>query len=355
MADLTIGPWSLVSARLLAVGTAAYAVAAGFYASRGFRLRLPDRLSSIGTTVALGCLAVLLWVVGPAALPSPFGPSLLVVLVASAVFALVYTALQLQRLVDRLRDALPPIRPIADAEARRKMPHLVMGLMMLYYVGVGHVLVLGIALLSVGTPGEAFSNLIAVRDAPVWYAGHVIGLWWLLFLLFALLPVELIRLRTPDAPFPFKRTILSRLRSREEGLMGAHIHMTVALAAAWLVVAPDPAMWATGVPSCLAILAVTVFADSASALAGKRWGRRKWFHNADKSYLGSAAGTVVAFLVCLPLVGPAVAILCAAVFLVVDFVGPIPLPVSDNLLNPLGLAALLVSVQGSVHPLLPGF
>lgn len=358
MAEFTIGPWSLVSARLLAVGVLAYAVAAGFTARRGFAERRPDRLSTLGTTATLACLAVLLWVVGPRALPAPFGPALLLVLVSSAVFSLVYTALQLQRLVDRLRDALPPALVTVgpkDEEVRRKTPHLLMGFILAAYAGVGHFILLGLSQIGLGDPGEPRSNLLAAVAEPWPVSGHLVALWWVLFLLLALLPVELIRLRTPDAPFPFKRTILSRLRSREEGLMGAHIHMTAALATAWLLVAADPDKWRTGIPACLAILAVTVFADSASALAGKRWGRRKWFHNPDKSWLGSAAGTAVAFLVCLPLLGAPVAVLAAALFLLVDLLAPVPFPLSDNLLNPLGLAAVLVAAQGHIDPLLPWF
>jgi dolichol kinase len=357
VAEFTIGPWSLVSARMLSVGTAVYAVACAFYVRRGFALRLHDRWSSLGTTLAMVALAGLLWTVGPQVLPSPFGPALVAVLVASAVVTLAYTALQLQKVLDRVRQALPlpPMRGIVDPEARRKTPHLVMGLILVCYAGLGHLVVRGLALIGVGEPGEARSNLLAARDAPFDVSGHLVGLWWLLFVLYALLPIELIRLRTPDAPFPFKATILSRLRSKEAGLMGAHIHMTAALATAWMLVAPDPARWHTTVPACLALLAVTVFADSASALAGMRWGKAKWIHNRDKSYLGSAAGTLVAFLVTLPLVGAPVAILCALVFLLLDIIAPVPLHVSDNLLNPLGLAVLLVAVRDSVHPLIPGF
>lgn len=355
MADFTIGPWSLVSAHLLSAGTAAYALFAAGHTRRGFRQHLADRWSSLGTTLCLVAIAILLWTVGPRVLPSPSAPSLLAVLVGSAMLALGYTALRLQRVLDRIRAHLPPIPVTADEEARRKTPHLMMGLITLYYVGLGTLLMTGLALTRLADTQEAYPNLVAARDAPVWVAGHLLGLWWVLFLLYALLPVELIRLRAPDAPFPFKRTILSRLRSHEAGLLGAHVHMTAGLATAWLLVAPDPTTWSRDVPACLAILVVTVFADSASALAGRRWGRTKWFHNPNKSYLGSAAGTFVAFAVTVPLVGPAVAVLCAAVFLTMDVLGPVPFPVSDNLLNPLGLAVVLMVVRDAIHPLIPGF
>jgi dolichol kinase len=101
------------------------------------------------------------------------------------------------------------------------------------------------------------------------------------------------------------------------------------------------------------MLAVSVFADAASALVGIRWGHSKWPHNAGKSYLGSLGGTGVAVLVAFPFVGLWGALAAAGVFLLMDLVGPIPVPVSDNLLNPLGLTALFLAFPDLVRPPFP--
>jgi dolichol kinase len=350
------GPWSVASARLLAVGTLLYAFACSLHARRALRLRLADRWSTLGTSLTLGALAVALWAWGAALLPAPFSTALALLLVGGLVFTLLFTALRLQRLVERLKHALPvPPVTMLDLEARRKVPHLLLGLGLLLYAGAGHFILAGAARLHSLVAGPPPTNLAAARDAAWLWGGHVVALWALLAVLYLLLPVELVRLRFPDADYPWKRIILPRLRSMEGDLMGAHIHISAALCLVYVVLGRDLAQWPRTVPASLAVLAVSVFADSASALFGRRWGRAKWVHNAGKSYVGSAGGTLVAVLVALPFVGVWGALAAALVFLLMDVVGPVPLPVSDNLLNPLGLAALFLAFPDLVQPLLPVF
>ncbi|HEX2065908.1 MAG TPA: hypothetical protein VHI93_03755 [Candidatus Thermoplasmatota archaeon] len=350
------GPGSVAGARLLAVATLLYAAACSLHARRALRMRLADRWSTVGTSLCLAALAGALWQWGAAVLPAPFGASLAVVMVGGLVFTLLFTALRLQRLVERLKQALPlPPAPVLGLEARRKVPHLLLGLALLLYAGAGHFILAGAARLHAWAASAPPVNLAAARDAAWLWGGHVVALWMLLAILFLLLPVELVRLRFPDAEYPWKRIIVPRLRSMEGDLMGAHIHISAALALGYLLLGHDLAAWDRAVPASLAVLAVSVFADSASALFGRRWGRAKWVHNAGKSYVGSAGGTAVAVLVALPFVGLAGALAAALVFLLMDVVGPVPLPVSDNLLNPLGLAALFLAFPGLVRPLLPVF
>ena len=99
--------------------------------------------------------------------------------------------------------------------------------------------------------------------------------------------------------------------------------------------------------------AVTVFADAASALVGIRWGRRKWFHHEGKTYLGTVGGAVVAVAVALPFVGPAMAVVSGAVFALLDAAAPRPIPVSDNLLNPVGLAIAYTVGWSLIQPMFP--
>ncbi|MEA3143324.1 MAG: hypothetical protein QOG31_648, partial [Thermoplasmata archaeon] len=123
------GPWSIASARLLAVATLLYAVACSFHARRALRLRLADRWSSLGTSLCLAALAVALWRWGALLLPAPFGAALVLLLVGGLVFTLLFTALKLQRVLERLKQALPqPPVLLLGHEARRKVPHLLLGL-----------------------------------------------------------------------------------------------------------------------------------------------------------------------------------------------------------------------------------
>jgi dolichol kinase len=99
------------------------------------------------------------------------------------------------------------------------------------------------------------------------------------------------------------------------------------------------------------MILVTVLADAASAIVGLRWGRRKWPHNAGKSLVGTAAGTAAALAFGALFLGWPLGLLTAAWFLVVDVAAPVPVPVSDNLLNPIGLAALYTALAPRLHPI----
>jgi dolichol kinase len=374
-----VGPLSTAFATFLAGGTLAYAVLTGLYTLRAFRIRLEDRWSSAAATLTVAALGILLYERGAVLLPAPFSIVLAAVFVAAIVVTLTFTLGRYQERIERftaafgqrmerlLAEAMPEERYAewqrlraawqADKEGRRKVPHLLMGVVVPLYAAAGYGVLRAAARLAGGHgPREAAANLALSAHAEPgrWLvAGQLVGTTGLLGLLYLLVPTELLRLRFPELSYPFKSVILSRLRKREAGLFGAHYYIAAAtpLAALWLT--RDPAHWDVTIPATLAVVSVAVFADAASALVGTRLGRRKWAHNPKKSHLGTLGGTAVAFLVALPFVGLPVAAATAAVFLVLDVVAPVPFAVSDNLLNPLGLALCYDLMQAWLRPMFP--
>jgi dolichol kinase len=379
--DFVVGPASRAATVFLVGGTVSYAVLSGLYAARAFRHQLYDRWSAAVVTLVMFGLALLLWSDGARLLPAPFSVGLVVVFVGAILLTLTYTLGRYKEKIERfqatfgarldqiLAKSLPEERYAAwldlkarsmDPEQRRKAPHLLMGFVFVpLYAALGYLLLRGLWEMSRGGPvldGEALANLYAATHAGegTWLvAGQTVGLFGLLLLLYCILPTEFLRLRYPELSYPFKAFITSRLRTREKGLFGAHYYLSAAtaLVAVWLT--RDPAQWDVTVHAFLAVLMVAVFADAASALAGTRWGKRKWFHHPGKSYAGSVGGTLVALVLALPFVGLPMALATAAVFLVLDIVAPVPFPVSDNLLNPLALAGLYGAFQGQLDPWLP--
>lgn len=361
MAQVVVGPVAVAACAILALGTLAYAVATAVHAWAGMRRRYPDRWSAALAAVALAALAGAIWAWGPQQLLAPLAPALAAVMVACAVAAPAFTAYGLQDKLDRIGQRMPTwLRwrlPDMSHEDRRKGPHLLMGLFVLDLAFVGHYLILAVATLgpSASAPqdSETWGNLHALASGPYLAAGQVTAVWFALVLVYVLLPVELLRLRFPSHAYPFKRIIEPRLRERERGLFGAHLYISVGVALALLALGRDPEAWDITVPAAIAMVSVTVFADAASALVGIRWGRTRWFHNAGKSYIGTFGGAVVALAFCLVLVGPVAALLAAILFVAVDAVAPRPIPISDNLLNPLGLAALFAAIHGHIRPIIP--
>lgn len=373
------GPVSQGAAYALSVLTAVYAVATGHFAVRAFRARIEDRWSAALATVVMGVMAILWWTHGPRLMPAPFSVGVLAMAAIGIVITLTYTLGRIQEKVDRFREEfggrlnalfeervpeerLEALRGLVEkwsfgTEERRKAPHLLMGLYVLAYVGVGQAIWRGIWELGYGgdgmSTGEGVRNLFLASHNGVLVGGQIFALFGLLSLLYLLFPNEWLRLQYPEASYPFKQVILSRLREKERGLFGAHYYIaaTLPLAVMWLTL--DQSNWDVTIFAVISVLLVTVFADSASALIGRRFGKRKWPHNENKSLIGTTGGTVVAFLVALPLVGVPAAVVTAAVFLAVDLLAPVPFPASDNLLNPLGLAFAYWVMQGSLDPWLP--
>ena len=380
--EFLVGPVSRGAATVLAGMTFAYAGLTGLYALRGLKARLDDRWSAVAVTVVMAALGWTLWHKGADLLPAPFSVFVLVVAVAGVILTLTYTLGRYQERIDRFKaqfgerlnhllDKLVPEERQAEwermraawaptPEERRKTPHLLMGLFILFYAGLGYLILRGVWDLLYGgdhtfgiADAEGIRNLYLASHSGWLAAGQMFSLTCLLGLLYIIVPTELLRLKYPELSYPFKTVILSRLRKRERGLFGAHYYLAAATPLAVLWLTEDPTRWDATVPAAAALLVVTVFADAASALVGTKHGRRKWWHNPKKSYLGSVGGTVVAFAATLPLLGVPGAILSATVFLAIDIIAPVPFYVSDNILYPIALAMGYLYVLDAIVPWVP--
>jgi len=83
-------------------------------------------------------------------------------------------------------------------------------------------------------------------------------------------------------------------------------------------------------------LAQTFVADTASAFTGMTWGSVKLPYNASKSWVGSLAFFVAAFLISLSVLSWPRALILAAVGAIVE---SLPIPDADNLLIPFAVGA----------------
>ncbi len=367
---------SIVAARTLAVVVALYGALIASFAWRAMRARLEDRWSAASAAIVLAVAAYLLWDAA-AIFPAPFSVWTLIAFLGGAVFTLTYTLGRYQELIDEFRESfghrmnailadtvpeqrLARLRDLRERfqwshEERRKMPHLLMGIFLVLYVAVGHFIVRGawITLYGGEATGGPSLHLQEAATGPWLVAGHYISQFALWLIFAVLVPVELLRLRYPELSYPFKQVILSRLREKEAALFGAHVYITATLPLAILWLNREPSSWAVTIPAVMAVFGVTVFADAASAIVGKRYGRRKWWHNDNKSLVGTSAGALVAFVVAWPFTGTIMAIVAAAVFVIVDVGAPKPIPVTDNILNPVALALAFDVGQRFLAPVIP--
>lgn len=376
-----VGDVSRLAADVLALVVLVYAYGTARFAVRGFAAGLQDRWSAFVATLVMAALAFLLAWRGERILPAPFSIWALGFWAGGVAFTLTYTLGRIHDRIERFQhefgarlsqllerrgrdDILAELGHLRARwherrEERRKTVHLLMAAFIAMYAVVGLSILRAIWNSTYGgvpAGGEGVTNLFLASHAEpgtFLVAGHVASVFTLLAVLFVVTPTELMRLRFPETGYPFKALILNNLRAKESGLFGAHYYILAALALAALWLTRDPASWPHAIPAVIAVIAVTVFADSASALVGVRWGRMRWPHNHGKTLVGTAGGTFVAFAVALPFVGPIAAAAAGIAFMVVDIAAPVPVPVSDNLLNPIVLAATFTLLGPWLAPLIP--
>jgi dolichol kinase len=159
-----------------------------------------------------------------------------------------------------------------------------------------------------------------------------IVLWILGTVLVVLACVEFLRIRRPELNAWFLARF-SGLHRTSEILAPSGIFWT--LLGCWLTMATF-----TSKKIVLPALGFLAFGDAAAALMGRAWGRRRWRHNPDKTWVGSGAFALVATVWASAFVHWPVAITSAAV---AAWIEARRLPWNDNLWIPfLGASALSV-------------
>ncbi|NVM55615.1 MAG: phosphatidate cytidylyltransferase [Candidatus Helarchaeota archaeon] len=170
--------------------------------------------------------------------------------------------------------------------------------------------------------------------------------------------LDLIRLK---APRYFPARILSNLyREKEKDSLGPHIYLIAGMLFAILVFPP---------PIAMAVIAISALGDATATIVGVTRGKRKIRPSVSKkTWEGSIAGMVASFVfgfigfialaftpayigyvgtigrgVVIGLVLNAAAV---PVFFLIDYYTPKPLPVSDNLLNPILIGFTMWGLYG---------
>ncbi len=122
----------------------------------------------------------------------------------------------------------------------------------------------------------------------------------------------------------------SMLRKKEKNAAGPQIYIITGFIFSYM-------LYMAGIINILAFFAgilIACLSDAAAALVGKRFGKHKvkLRNNETKSIEGFLAGTIVAYLIGLIIVGPIYAIIGAIIFFITDY---FPMYTADNILNPI--------------------
>ncbi|MFW9901680.1 MAG: hypothetical protein ACFFDY_10355, partial [Candidatus Thorarchaeota archaeon] len=148
-------------------------------------------------------------------------------------------------------------------------------------------------------------------------------------LIFAIIS-DLIRINWSPEYSMFNFLTHTMLRKKEINAMGPQIYIITGFIFSYM-------LYMGGFLHILSFFAgvlISCISDAAAALIGKRYGKHKvTVRSRDtKSVEGFLAGTILAYIIGLILVGPIYAIIGAVIFFLTDY---IPIYTADNILNPI--------------------
>jgi dolichol kinase len=148
-------------------------------------------------------------------------------------------------------------------------------------------------------------------------------------LMFALIS-DLIRIIWGPEYSVFNFLTKSMLRKKERNAAGPQIYIITGFIFSYM-------LYMAGILNVLAVFSgilIACLSDAAAALIGRKYGKHKIdVRSKDKKSIeGFLAGTIVAYIIGLILVGPIYAIIGAVIFFITDY---FPKYTADNLLNPI--------------------
>lgn len=259
----------------------------------------------------------------------------------------------LRRYIERMTKENPYIEEITfKMELIRKSFHLTGLLLVLAYFGFFSLLypvtliVSDSVIVLINDIGPAY-ELIWGDIALFYYIPGdpraVIGLTMMALigaLMFALIS-DLIRIIWGPEYSVFNFLTKSMLRKKEKNAAGPQIYIITGFIFSYM-------LYMAGILNILAVFSgilIACLSDAAAALIGRRYGKHKiQVRSKDiKSIEGFLAGTILAYIIGLIIVGPIYAIIGAVVFFITDY---FPIYTADNLLNPIfipiGIQILIV-------------
>lgn len=262
----------------------------------------------------------------------------------------------LRRYIERMTKENPYIEEITfKMELIRKSFHLTGLLLVLAYFGFFSLLypvtliVSDSVIVLINDIGPAY-ELIWGDIALFYYIPGdfqaVIGLTMMALigaLMFALIS-DLIRIIWGPEYSVFNFLTKSMLRKKEKNAAGPQIYIITGFIFSYM-------LYMAGILNILAVFSgilIACLSDAAAALIGRRYGKHKiQVRSKDiKSIEGFLAGTILAYIIGLIIVGPIYAIIGAVVFFITDY---FPIYTADNLLNPIFIPIgiqILINILG---------
>jgi len=243
-------------------------------------------------------------------------------------------------------------------ELKRKMIHLCAILYLLSWI-LEPIIFYGVQFLYAGisntSSAENFRNAqLLFEDTNVELIlqnGLVVQFFMLICIFIGNANQEIMRLRFPEYPFLFKKTLQTTRRSTEINDISGSLLLLLGLAVSSIILTYNSTDRITGIYAQMGVISISVLSDMFAALIGRKWGKHKWWCVKGKSYEGTIAGFFVGFLTSMIFIGPILALIGGLIFIFTD-IALDKIKISDNASNPIFMAIVFKLLIGLVSPMI---
>jgi len=200
---------------------------------------------------------------------------------------------------------------------------------------------------------NAYFGVLGLLPVKAGFIGLVMGL---IGSFFVQIHMEISRLNTPQLPGILKKVLQQTRRATEVHTFSAHIPLIIGFIASALCLYIYsifvPTYDYVALMSACSVILTASLADMVAAVIGRRYGRKKWRNNSDKTILGTLLGGFTAFGFSILFIGWLAGGITAIVFVLIDLFSN-KIRISDNLFYPVILSIIYCAVLPFFTPLLP--
>ncbi|MHA1727514.1 MAG: phosphatidate cytidylyltransferase, partial [Promethearchaeota archaeon] len=187
-------------------------------------------------------------------------------------------------------------------------------------------------------PGELFFFLRYIGGITTLLGNAAISiLFWFLFMIGGFISATIEAIRHSKLFYsPTSHFVIFLARKKEINALASHFYLFISFSFAAYILPPL---------LTISVIGIVCIADSAASIFGIRFGKKKIRINPKKTWVGTAAGTISAFIITSIFIGLLYGIITAFIFMIIDIFTEKPINISDNLSVPVILTLVYVTLN----------
>lgn len=199
---------------------------------------------------------------------------------------------------------------------------------------------------------NAYISISGFLPVKVGFIGLIMGL---LGSFFVQIHMEILRLRSPKTPGILKKVLQETRRVTEVYTFSAHIPLIIGFITSTFFLYIHaiflPQYGFISLMSACNVIVTASLADATACLIGRKFGKKYWSVNHEKTILGTLCGAIVALLVSSFFIGWFAGVITVTIFMIIDIFSN-KIHITDNLFYPLVLSVIYSIFLPLFNPIL---